>query len=608
MKIVSHIFLLILVINFVNAGAKSDRRNAGGVHSVDNAVEITVEGEYDDAEVPEPESSVTTNTKGVEIPNVETAKQKKRSVPPQPSSKNTHGGSRSNEKVQDAPKDEEQGDSAAKRNGNPQNNPYVLFAILVVPMLLSFCRHKMWLWCRGIIFLIFSRESKGISKAPDAGKLILSKKKKTIIFIRHGESDWNEIFNDSKVKLLPRLIRGFFREAMMFMTKDSVFLDSPLSVKGVKQAESLQKFLKTYNPNPVSDPEVTKMVSMLNGDKGYKKDSVLVSSNLRRAINTGCVAMWPRLKQNGERITILSSLQEMSRNVDTNAIADAAEVLLPEFGRQECLQRALGKEFRAGMYLDASESTGNKGLFSSGMPRMKDFACWCMGRKENIIIVSAGHSLWFKNFFKLFLPKNSEHTAKMNKMFNCSAVGFTLSEGTLVGTKDPFYMVHEESITEIYLGFEKKYASKNAPKAINEPPKKAPLNQKVSASLTPKKSDSPSRLNAGKKSLNSNLKEGTLEKKARNNMFKNWQTKTFSVVKVGDLFVLKYWTTQESKKTVPIEDITEVLRTEDSHTDFELIMEKGPSFCLRGKSATERDSWIDKIEEARAENARAKSR
>ena len=182
MKIVSHIFLLILVINFVNAGAKSDRRNAGGVHSVDNAVEITVEGEYDDAEVPEPESSATTNTKGVEIPNVETAKQKKRSVPPQPSSKNTHGGSRSNEKVQDAPKDEEQGDSAAKRNGNPQNNPYVLFAILVVPMLLSFCRHKMWLWCRGIIFLIFSRESKGISKAPDAGKLILSKKKNHHIY------------------------------------------------------------------------------------------------------------------------------------------------------------------------------------------------------------------------------------------------------------------------------------------------------------------------------------------------------------------------------------------------------------------------------------------
>jgi len=597
MKIISYVFLLLLVFNFVTAGAKSRRRNAGGMHSVDSAVEVTVEGEYDAAAELKPKSSATTNTKGIENPRVGTAKQK-----------NTPGDSKSNEKVQGVSKDEEQGDSAARRNGNPQNNPYVLIAILVVPMLLSFCRHKMWLWCRGIIFLIFSRESRGISKAPDAGKLSLNKKKKTIIFIRHGESDWNEIFNDSKIKLLPRLIKGFFREAMMFMTKDSVFLDSPLSVKGVKQAENLQTFLKTYKPNPGSDPEVTKMVSMLNGDKGYKKDSVLVSSNLRRAINTGCVAMWPRLKQNGERITILSSLQEMSRNVDTNAIADAAEVLLPEFGRQKCLQQALGKEFRAGMYLDASESTGNKGLFSSGMPRMKDFASWCMGRKENVIIVSAGHSLWFKNFFKLFLPKSSEHTAKMNKMFNCSAVGFTLSEGTVVGTKDPFYMVHEESITEIYLGFEKKYASKNASKTISKSAKKAPLDKKVGAPLTPKKSDSPSRSNSGKKSLNLKLKEGTLEKKARNNVFKNWQTKTFSILKDGDLFVLKYWTTPDSKKTVPIEDIKTCLRTEDSQTDFELTMEKGASFCLRGKSSTERDSWIDKIEEARAENKHAKSR
>ena len=79
-------------------------------------------------------------------------------------------------------------------------------------------------------------------------------------------------------------------------------------------------------------------------------------------------------------------------------------------------------------------------------------------------------------------------------------------------------------------------------------------------------------------------------------------------MKDGDLFVLKYWTTPDSKKTVPIEDIKTCLRTEDSQTDFELIMERGASFCLRGKSSAERDSWIDKIEEARMENAHAKSR
>ena len=33
----------------------------------------------------------------------------------------------------------------------------------------------------------------------------------------------------------------------------------------------------------------------------------------------------------------------------------------------------------------------------------------------------AGHSLWFREFFKSFLPKSCSHTAKTAKMVNCGA-------------------------------------------------------------------------------------------------------------------------------------------------------------------------------------------
>ena len=114
-------------------------------------------------------------------------------------------------------------------------NPYILFAMLVVPLLLTFCRQKLFLWSRGILFMFCSMEKRGMSKAPDTSKLVMGNNKtrryKTIVFIRHGESDWNEIFNKSKLLLFTRLIRGLFREAMLFMSDHSVFIDSPLSKK-----------------------------------------------------------------------------------------------------------------------------------------------------------------------------------------------------------------------------------------------------------------------------------------------------------------------------------------------------------------------------------------
>ncbi|CAN0440510.1 unnamed protein product, partial [Laminaria digitata] len=60
--------------------------------------------------------------------------------------------------------------------------------------------------------------------------------RKRVIFLRHGESEWNEVFNRGFGPMfLVRLVKAFVREVMMLSTRDSVFFDSPLSNTGIQQ-------------------------------------------------------------------------------------------------------------------------------------------------------------------------------------------------------------------------------------------------------------------------------------------------------------------------------------------------------------------------------------
>ena len=93
---------------------------------------------------------------------------------------------------------------------------------------------SIFLWLRGLLFCVTWREKSGFNKAPDA--LIFSKSTKNIImkqiiFICHGESDWNEIFNKEKLLLLPRLFFGILRECTKCLNSQ----DSVLSCKQTQQ-------------------------------------------------------------------------------------------------------------------------------------------------------------------------------------------------------------------------------------------------------------------------------------------------------------------------------------------------------------------------------------
>ena len=191
---------------------------------------------------------------------------------------------------------------------------------------------SIFLWLRGLLFCVTWREKSGFNKALDA--LIFSKSTKNtiikqIIFIRHGESDWNEIFNKEKLLLLPRLFFGILRECTKcFNSQDSVFLDAPLSEEGCDQADGLRNFLfKDGNPSNNVSVKVIR--------EGTPKDSILAASNLRRGIHTGLIGLYPRLEKNqNEQIILLSELQEMSRNVDTNSVTADNQVPNVSGGRK----------------------------------------------------------------------------------------------------------------------------------------------------------------------------------------------------------------------------------------------------------------------------------
>ena len=85
-------------------------------------------------------------------------------------------------------------------------------------------------------------------------------------------------------------------------------------------------------------------------------------------------------------------------------------------------------------------------------PRLMHFAQWALERPEQTIVVG-GHSLWFKNFFQLYLPKDVDHPAKKRKIVNCGAVAFDLQLRRGAGGA-PAYRIDPDSIRVVYGGFQ----------------------------------------------------------------------------------------------------------------------------------------------------------
>eukprot|EP00613_Pedinella_sp_CCMP2098_P049341 CAMPEP_0171828408 /NCGR_PEP_ID=MMETSP0992-20121227/7157_1 /TAXON_ID=483369 /ORGANISM="non described non described, Strain CCMP2098" /LENGTH=442 /DNA_ID=CAMNT_0012443609 /DNA_START=37 /DNA_END=1365 /DNA_ORIENTATION=+ len=369
-------------------------------------------------------------------------------------------------------------------------------------------RRKVYLLAYGTVVMLVTTDQKWDKKKlpdPDSIKGQPTNTSKRIIFIRHGESLWNEAFNGSKRpdKFLYQVAKALVGEFMLLPEFDSVLLDSPLNELGFSQAKLLSRALASW-PRGVDQElrteQLARDVASLRGDP-EGPTSVVVTSNLRRAAQTAVVALWARFKpldeidyeededgdfdhesssvgsggvsmgqvgQFPETIKVLSALQEVSRNVDTLSLTGTHSPV-PLQGVQAALN--LSSPVDAAELFSCAHNAGNKPVFGTGLHRMQTFCEWVFSQEEEVVIC-AGHSLWFKHFFNTYLPASAEgHDALDCKMKNGGCVAFTLERGKSVGSNGghPDVFVHRadpDSITIVDGGFDnKKKLQKAAAKA-----------------------------------------------------------------------------------------------------------------------------------------------
>ena len=160
----------------------------------------------------------------------------------------------------------------------------------------------------GAVFLVFSRDkipSKELKKARAGDDVFAGnvEREVRVIFIRHGESVWNYVFNRGfGPSFLVRLVRVTLHELYLLPFNDSAYIDSPLSDLGLQQCEMLRAFLS----KPCVDPKAESDFAALTSGEGYSR---VVSSQLRRAASTVAIALSNRLGRTGEAISLVSSLQ-----------------------------------------------------------------------------------------------------------------------------------------------------------------------------------------------------------------------------------------------------------------------------------------------------------
>jgi hypothetical protein len=339
--------------------------------------------------------------------------------------------------------------------------------------------HKAKLTVQGTAYLLFCND-KSWPKQPDPKNFFLTYdgndaaefsnsnsdkppkvETKTIVFVRHGESTWNDTFNKGPhrsavafaIGFIPGLIKACLFEFYLLLAGkvDSWFYDSPLNYLGLQQVQSLAAYLSQNPKDITNNPSERRLLEILRKDRSAP-ESILVSSSLRRAISTVAASFQDRLRRNpDENILILPSLQEISRNPDTLSITPAHTNVQPSW--IDASDKKVDFKTIFARQVDTHLHTGNKPIDTNGYKRMKEFCHVAFNSIDEEYIIVGGHSIWFRSFFREFLPRDSTHIGKKSKVVNCGAVSFILCKTYEDGAER--FMIQEDSINVVYGGFTK---------------------------------------------------------------------------------------------------------------------------------------------------------
>lgn len=272
------------------------------------------------------------------------------------------------------------------------------------------------------LFMIFSREGKRIKPlprlTPQNSEIVGTR---TIYLLRHGESMWNYGVNRGLTSLIPRWLYLLWWEFRLLLTRDSVFIDSPLSELGVSQSLEAKKFIDNLDRNS-SD-----YIALRCNDP--QQSALLVSSNLRRAMSTVMIACNSRLSESAsDSVHVNSDLQEMTRNIDGISLSQKRHNT-PVSTRESCDHSlcafphpiSLSMETLYNRKVNGAANKGNKTISSRFQVRLRNVCDWiftasvCSSRPS---VLLAGHSLFFRQLLKDTLPDNFEHDVKSGKISN----------------------------------------------------------------------------------------------------------------------------------------------------------------------------------------------
>jgi broad specificity phosphatase PhoE len=396
--------------------------------------------------------------------------------------------------------------------------PLLLVSALCVLSDPAAAMRKLRLVCTSVAYLLFCKDKKW--KVPDdpdpasffppelGGSLDPSSsssssggggwayREKTVILIRHGESTWNDSFNPGQrnrlkfaLLFVPNLMYAILAELYYFVSgrdRDSWFYDSPLSSPGKAQIEGLRSFLKKEGLRLGAgggggvgkgkggacsrEDRAIQILLALGGDEGgdAPPPSHVVSSSLRRAISTAAIGLADRFSRTcvvaggcgggeDDRVILLPSLQEISINPDALSILPPRGEALPTWCDGDI--PGLPPDALPSL-VDSRHHGGNKALTSNGLERLGMFASdvFDVDRLPRPNVVAVGHSLFFRSFFRLYMPRGAGHVAKEKKLVNGGAVMVTLREASSSregGGGKKVYMIDPGSIVVIYGGFGK---------------------------------------------------------------------------------------------------------------------------------------------------------
>ncbi|VWU52650.1 hypothetical protein HEP_00461400, partial [Hepatocystis sp. ex Piliocolobus tephrosceles] len=190
-----------------------------------------------------------------------------------------------------------------------------------------------------------------------------------------------------------------------------------------------------YNHANIINMDIQDHLDILNNKK---YNSIVLCSNLRRAMITCLISFNDRLNENNEMVHIFTSLKEMEKHVDSITTCKIEKQI---------------KSLDIDQYIDRDINDINN-IFEFHKQKKKknrfENILSYIFNNENDIFIIFGHSIWFQEFFKKFLP--SPHIAKEVRIKNTGIIVFNIDK-YIKNNKD-VYEIDKDTIRVIYKGLE----------------------------------------------------------------------------------------------------------------------------------------------------------